>query len=257
MRSVVTAVIGLLLAATAGSAQTAESSVVADLVAASHILADQGVVDGFGHVSVRLPSNPNHFLMSRSMAPSLVTRDDIMEFDLDGNAIDGQGRPVFLERFIHAEIYKARPDVQSIVHSHSPAVIPFGITQVPMRAVYHVAAFLAGGVPVFDIRTADGMTDMLVRTGPLGKSLADVLGRKSVVLMRGHGDVVVGPTIPLTVFRAVYTEVNAKIQAQAIALGGPVTYLDVEEGEKANKALDLIHLRAWELWKKTAADLRR
>jgi HCOMODA/2-hydroxy-3-carboxy-muconic semialdehyde decarboxylase len=257
MRSAVTAVIGLVLAATTASAQTTEPGVIADLVAASHILADQGVVDGFGHVSVRLPSNPNHFLMSRSMAPSLVTSDDIMEFDLDGNAVDGRGRPVFLERFIHAEIYKARPDVQSVVHSHSPAVIPFGITQVPMRAVYHVAAFLAEGVPVFDIRKADGMTDMLVRTGPLGQSLADVLGRKSVVLMRGHGDVVVGPTIPLTVFRAVYTEVNAKIQAQAIALGGPVTYLDVEEGEKANKALDLIHLRAWELWKKTAADLRR
>lgn len=257
MRSAVTAIIGLMLAATATSAQTAQLGMIADLVTASHILADQGVVDGFGHVSVQLPSNPNHFLMSRSMAPSLVASDDIMEFDLDGNAIDGQGRPVFLERFIHAEIYKARPDVQSVVHSHSPAVIPFGITQVPMRAVYHVAAFLAEGVPVFDIRKADGMTDMLVRTGPLRKSPADALGRKSVVLMRGHGDVVVGPTIPLTVFRAVYTEVNAKIQAQAIALGGPVTYLDVEEGEKANKALDLIYLRAWELWKKSAADLRR
>ncbi|MCJ2049992.1 class II aldolase/adducin family protein [Methylobacterium sp. J-070] len=165
-------------------------------MAASHILADQSVVDGFGHISVRLPSNPNHFLMSRSMAPSLVTPNDIMEFDLDGNAIDGQGRPVFLERFIHAEIYKARPDVQSVVHSHSPAVIPFGITQVPMRTAYHLAAFLADGVPVFDIRKADGMTDMLVRTGPRGMFLADALGRKSVVLMRGHGDVVVGPTIP-------------------------------------------------------------
>lgn len=265
MRSVVTAVAALLLAAAsqpsaAGPMESAgapPAALVDDLVAASHILADQGVVDGFGHVSVRHPANPNHFLMSRSMAPALVKAGDIMEFDLDGNAIDGRGRPVFLERFIHAEVYRARPDVQAVVHSHSPAVIPFGITQVPMRAVYHVAAFLAEGVPVFEIRKPEGMTDMLVRSGSLGKALADTLGSKSVVLMRGHGDVVVGPTIPLAVFRAVYTEVNARIQAQAIALGGPVTYLEVEEGEKANKALDQIHLRAWDLWKKTAADLRK
>lgn len=265
MRSVVTAVAVLLLAAASQpsaaapleSAGAPPAALVDDLVAASHILADQGVVDGFGHVSVRHPANPNHFLMSRSMAPALVKAEDIMEFDLDGNAIDGRGRPVFLERFIHAEVYRARPDVQAVVHSHSPAVIPFGITQVPMRAVYHVAAFLAEGVPVFEIRKPEGMTDMLVRSGSLGKALADTLGSKSVVLMRGHGDVVVGPTIPLAVFRAVYTEVNAKIQAQAIALGGPVTYLEVEEGEKANKAIDQIHLRAWDLWKKTAADLRK
>jgi ribulose-5-phosphate 4-epimerase/fuculose-1-phosphate aldolase len=265
MRSVVAAVAALLLAALSQpcaaepteGAGTPPAALVDDLVAASHILADQGVVDGFGHVSVRHPANPNHFLMSRSMAPALVKAEDIMEFDLDGNAIDGRGRAVFLERFIHAEVYRARPDVQAVVHSHSPAVIPFGITQVPMRAVYHVAAFLAEGVPVFEIRKPEGMTDMLVRSGSLGKALADALGSKSVVLMRGHGDVVVGPTIPLAVFRAVYTEVNARIQAQAIALGGPVTYLEVEEGEKANKALDLIHLRAWELWKKTAADLRK
>jgi HCOMODA/2-hydroxy-3-carboxy-muconic semialdehyde decarboxylase len=123
-----------------------------------------------------------------------------------------------------------------------------------MKAMYHIAAFLAAGVPVFEIRDAAGMTDMLVKTNDLGRALATVLGDKAVVLMRGHGDVVVGPTLPLTVFRAIYTEANARLQAQAIALGGPITYLEVEEGEKANKALDLIHLRAWDLWKRSVAD---
>lgn len=240
----------------ARSAGPADPGVIEDLVAANHVLADQGVVDGFGHVSVRHPSDPNRFLMSRSLAPALVKAEDIMEYDLDGNAIDPRGRAVFLERFIHGEIYKARPDVNSVVHSHSPAVIPFGITRTPMRAMYHIAAFLAEGVPVFEIREAGGMTDMLVRNGPLGKALADALGSKAVALMRGHGDVVVGPAIPLTVFRAVYTEVNARVQAQAIAIGGPITYLEPEEGEKANKVLDQIHLRAWDLWKRTAAEKR-
>lgn len=258
------AALALVLLAGGAPAQTAPgpggappADPVADLVAANHVLADQGVVDGFGHISVRHPTDPNRFLMSRSMAPSLVGPDDIMEFDLDGEPVEPRGRAVFLERFIHSEIYRARPDVRAVVHSHAPAVIPFGITGTPMRAAYHVAAFLAEGVPVFDIRGAAGMTDMLVRSRPLGRALAETLGTRSVALMRGHGDVVVGPTIPLAVFRAVYTEVNARIQAQAIALGGPVTYLEPEEGAKADAVLDRIHLRAWELWKRAAADRPR
>ncbi|GJD53741.1 3-hydroxy-2-methylpyridine-4,5-dicarboxylate 4-decarboxylase [Methylobacterium crusticola] len=243
----------------AGAARAAEgvpAALVDDLVAANHILADQGVVDGFGHVSVRHPGDPNRFLMSRSLAPALVKPDDIMEFDLDGNALDARGRAVFLERFIHGEIYRARGDVQAVVHSHSPAVIPFGITGAPLRAAYHIAAFLAGGVPVFDIRQAAGATDMLVRDPALGRALAATLGAGPVALMRGHGDVVVGSTIPMAVFRAVYTEVNARVQGQAMALGGPVTYLDAAESEKADKALDQIHLRAWDLWKRKAAEAR-
>ncbi|TGE01673.1 class II aldolase/adducin family protein [Methylobacterium nonmethylotrophicum] len=237
--------------ARAQGAGPADAPIVADLVAASRILADQGVVDGFGHVSARDPGNPNRFLMSRSVAPALVTADDIMAFDLDGVPVDPRGRAVFLERFIHAEIYRARADVKAVVHSHSPSVIPFGIApQVPLRATYHVAAFLAAGVPVFDIRAAAGATDMLVRDAVLGRALAATLGDKAVALMRGHGDVVVGPTLPMAVFRAVYTEVNARIQSQAMALGGPLTFLDAEEGEKAGRALDQIHLRAWELWKR-------
>lgn len=242
--------------APAPAAPQSLEAVTEDLVAANHILADQGVVDGFGHISVRHPNHPDRFLMSRSVAPASVKAEDIMEFDLDGNAVDGRGRAVFLERFIHSEIYKVRPDVRSVVHTHSPAVIPFGITQAPMRPAYHIAAFLTAGVPVFDIRQAGGMTNMLVSDRPLGKALAETLGDKSVALMRGHGDVVVGPTIPMAVFRAVYTEVNARVQAQAMAIGGPVTYLEPEEGEKANKALDQIHLRAWDLWKKTAGQAK-
>jgi HCOMODA/2-hydroxy-3-carboxy-muconic semialdehyde decarboxylase len=230
------------------------AALVEDLVVANRVLADQGVLDGFGHVSIRHPGNPNRFLMSRSLAPALVKAGDIMEFDLDGNPVDQQGRAVFLERFIHAEVYKARPDVQAVVHSHSPGVIPFGVSQKPMKAMYHIAAFLAAGVPVFEIRDAGGMTDMLVRDAELGKALARSLGDKSVALMRGHGDVVVGPTLPLAVFRAVYTEVNARLQAQAMALGGPINALAPEEGEKANKVLDQIHLRAWDLWKRAVAE---
>jgi ribulose-5-phosphate 4-epimerase/fuculose-1-phosphate aldolase len=197
-----------------------DAALIDDIVTGSRVLADFGVLDGFGHVSVRDPKNPDHFWMSRSLAPALVTSDDIMEFDLDGNAVDARGRSVFLERFIHGEIYKARPDVMSVVHTHSPGVIPFTVSQVPLRAVYHNPAFLAAGAPVWDIRKDFGETDMLVRNSAIGKSLAQTLGDKSVVLMRGHGDVTVGPTVKVAVFRAYYTDVDARLQSQAIALGG-------------------------------------
>jgi ribulose-5-phosphate 4-epimerase/fuculose-1-phosphate aldolase len=226
-----------------------DAALIEDVVIGSRILADFGVLDGFGHVSARHPTNPNHFLMSRSLAPALVTADDIMEFDLDGNAIDGRGRSVFLERFIHSEIYKARPDVMSVVHAHSPGVIPFTVSQVPLRPMYHNAAFLAAGAPVWDIRRDFGETDMLVRDPPRGKSLAQTLGDKSAVLMRGHGDVTVGPAVKVAVFRAYYTDVNARLQSQAIVLGGDITYLTPGEGAKAD-AINLAVLdRIWNLWK--------
>jgi len=220
-----------------------------DIVAGSRILADLGVVDAFGHVSARHPANPNHFLMSRSLAPALVTPADIMEFDLDGNAIDAAGRAVFLERFIHGEIYKARPDVMAVVHTHSPGVIPFTVSKVPLRPLFHNAAFLSAGAPVWEIRKEFGETDMLVRDAVRGKSLAATLGDKSVVLMRGHGDVTVGPSVKVAVFRAYYTDVDAKLQTQALSLGGEVNYLTAEEGAKAD-AINLAVLdRAWSLWK--------
>jgi len=224
-----------------------------DIVIGSRVLAEFGVVDGFGHVSARHPTNPNHFLMSRSLAPALVTADDIMEFDLDGNAIDPRGRSLFLERFIHSEIYKARPDVMAVVHTHSPGVIPFGVSQVLLRPMFHNAAFLAAGAPVWDIRKDFGETDMLVRDSPRGKSLAEKLGDNSVVLMRGHGDATVGPSVKMAVFRAYYTDVNAKLQSQAIALGGDINYLTAGEGAKADGINFAVLDRIWNLWKMRVA----
>ncbi len=226
-----------------------DAALLEDVVIGSRILADFGVLDGFGHVSARHPANPNHFLMARSLAPALVTADDIMEFDLDGNAVDARGRTVFLERFIHGEIYKARPDVMSVVHTHSPGVIPFTVTKVPLRAMFHNPAFLAAGAPVWDIRKDFGETNMLVSDAALGKSLAQTLGDKSVVLMRGHGDVTVAPSVKMAVFRAYYTDVNARLQSQAIALGGEVNYLTPGEGEKADKVNFIVLDRIWNLWK--------
>ena len=226
-----------------------DAALLEDMVVGSRILVDFGVLDGFGHVSARHPTNPNRFLLSRSLAPALVTADDIMEFDLDGNAVDARGRSVFLERFIHAEIYKARPDVMSVVHTHSPGVIPFSVTKVPLRAMYHNPSFLAVGVPVWDIRKDFGETNMLVGNSAIGKSLAQALGDKPVVLMRGHGDAAVGPSVKMAVFRAYYTDVNARLQSQAIALGGEVNYLTPGEGEKAHKADSAVIDRIWNLWK--------
>lgn len=240
--------------ATPASAGPPDPKLVEDLVAANRILADQGVVDGFGHVSVRHDRDPNRYLMSRSIAPELVAAADIMEFDLDGNAVDARGRSVYLERFIHGEIYKVRPDVRAIVHNHSPSVIPFGATGVRLRPLYHMSAFLWRGVPVFEIRTAaGGASDMLVRNGPLGRALAQTVGDKAAALMRGHGAVVVGASLPVAVRRSVYLEMNARLQWQAINLAGDrVTYLDDEEAKLAEGNDDVITSRAWELWKRKA-----
>jgi ribulose-5-phosphate 4-epimerase/fuculose-1-phosphate aldolase len=231
----------------------ADAGLIDDVVTGSRVLADFGVLDGFGHVSARHPANPNRFLMSRSLAPALVTADDIMEFDLDGNAVDARGRSLFLERFIHSEIYRARPDVMSVVHTHSPGVIPYTVSQVALRAVFHNAAFLAAGAPVWDIRKAFGETDMLVRNAAIGKDLALTLADKPVVLMRGHGDVTVGPSVKLAVFRAYYTDVNARLQSQAIALGGKPNYLTPGEGAKADAVNLAVVERIWNLWKMRVA----
>jgi HCOMODA/2-hydroxy-3-carboxy-muconic semialdehyde decarboxylase len=230
-----------------------DPKLIEDLVAANRILADQGVVDGYGHVSVRHEKSADRYLMARSIAPELVTAADIMEYDLDSTPVDARGRTSYLERFIHGEIYRVRPDVRAIVHNHSPSVIPFGVTGVPLRPLYHMSAFLSAGVPVFDIRQASGgMTDMLVRTAALGQALARTLGTRPVALMRGHGAVVVGASLPLVVFRSVYTEVNARLQSQAMALGGQVTYLDPEEARLAEASVSGTAPRPWELWKKKA-----
>jgi HCOMODA/2-hydroxy-3-carboxy-muconic semialdehyde decarboxylase len=220
-----------------------------DLVAANRILADQGVLDGYGHVSLRHPKAPDRYFLSRSLAPALITAADLIEFDLESRPVDQRGRKMYLERFIHGEIYKARPDVNAIVHSHSPTVIPFGVSSVKLQPICHMSAFLGGGVPNFEIREAAGMTDLLIRSAKLGAALAHSLGKHDVCLMRGHGNVCVGPDIMTAVYRAIYTEVNARLQAQAIALGGSITYLAPEESEliagRGDKNVD----RPWQMWK--------
>lgn len=219
-----------------------------ELAVASRILAQRGVFDAFGHISMRHPTAPDRFLMARSLAPALVTPDDVMEFDLQSTPCDQRGRGVFLERFIHGQIYRARPDVQAVVHSHSPSVIPFTVTQSPMRAMYHNAAFLAAGVPVFDIAQTFGKTDMLVGDNAKGAELASVLAMKSVVLMRAHGSVVVAPTLKTAAFRAIMTENNARMQMQAVMLGGPIAALDAEEGALADAVNLGVVERPWKLW---------
>jgi ribulose-5-phosphate 4-epimerase/fuculose-1-phosphate aldolase len=231
-----------------------ERAVLEDLAIASRILADQGVFDAAGHVSMRHPGTAERFLMPRSLAPALVTANDIMELSLDGEPCDARGRRSFLERFLHAAIYQRRPDVMAIAHGHAAATIPFGLVATPMRATFHNAAFLAAGVPVFDIRHKFGTTDIVVDSAAKGAALAEVLGDKPVALLRAHGFVAVGPDLQSAVFRAVFTEVNARIQLQAALLGEPLAALDEEEGRKAD-AVNLATVgRSWELWKRRVTE---
>jgi len=227
---------------------------IEDIVAANRILSHQGVVDGFGHVSARHEEDAARFLLARSMAPGLVTADDILEFDLTGNALDPHGRTLYVERFIHSEIYKADPEIKAIVHSHSPSIIPFGVTSIPLRPIYHMSSFLGAGVPIFEIRDTRGpATDMLIRAPELGAALAKSIGKSAVVLMRGHGNVVVGDSVQQVVFRAIYTEVNARLQAEALRLGaGVVDFLNSEEAAKATATNNAVLSRPWELWKPLA-----
>jgi len=244
----------LLVLAVAGAAQSVkqprDQALIDDLVTANRILASEGILDGYGHVSVRDSRNPNHYFLSRSLAPGLVTAADIIEYDLDSNPI-GDTRLSYRERFIHGEIYKARPDVMAIVHDHSPAVIPFSISSVTLRAVSHMAAFIGDGVPVFEIRDVDGVTDMLVSNPKRGQGLAKVLGDHPAALMRGHGAVVVGATVKEAVGRAYYLDSNARLQEQAMLLGGKVTYFESEEAKKT--APQDGFERAWGVWKQKVA----
>jgi len=230
---------------------SASRNVLQDLVAANRILARHGVLDAYGHVSVRSDGEPGHFMMSRSLAPSLVTLADLLEHDAASEPVADTRRP-YLERFIHGEIYRRRPDVMAIVHSHSDSVIPFGVTKGALQPVYHMASFLATGVPVFEIRDTAPENDLLVRDPRLGAALAQRLGGCTCVLMRGHGMTVVGESLPEAVFRAIYTERNAKLQAMASQLEGPIRFLTAEEGQRATQTNRATLERPWELWKKAA-----
>ena len=204
-----------------------------DLAIAYRILAEHGIIDAYGHVSVRSRTNPERFWMARSIPPELVTEGDMMEFGMNSEPIDAQGRSPVNERFIHGEVYKARPEVMAVVHNHSPSVIPFSCTGAALRPIFHMSAFIGQGVPNWEIREAKEGTDMLVRDTYLGAALAKTLGGHPAALMRGHGAIVVGESLQVAVGRSVYLEQNARMQYQAELLAGrtqgPITFMDDKE----------------------------
>ena len=233
----------------------ASRALIEDLVAGSRILAMHEVLDAYGHISARSDRRPERFIMSRSRAPALVTAADLMELGLDSEPATGDKRKGFIERYIHGEIYRTRPEVMAVVHSHSPSVIPFGVTRTRLRPVYHMGAFLWSGAPVWDIRKVREENDLLVRDRELGAALAHALGDCACVLMRGHGMTVVGESIPAAVFRSIYTEMNARLQLQAAQLEGPIEFLSDEEGRRSTASNRGTLERPWELWKRQS--LRR
>lgn len=225
-----------------------------ELAVANHILFNEGVLDGFGHISVRNPEDSTRFFIARTMAPGLVTADDIVEVDLDGVVHDPRDRRTYAERYIHSEIYRARPDVHSVVHSHSPSVIPFGVTGYHLRPICHMSGFLGSTTPVYEIRDFVGETsDLLVRNQKLGVTLAETLGQATVALMRGHGSVAVGSSIKQSVYRAIYTENNARLQLQSIPLGN-INFLTPGEAQASSEMNDEHLDRPWQLWKRRALD---
>jgi ribulose-5-phosphate 4-epimerase/fuculose-1-phosphate aldolase len=224
-----------------------------DLVAAYRVLAEYGVIDGYGHVSVRSPRDPNRYYLARAIAPERVQVEDMIEYDLDSRPIDEAGRESVRERFIHGEVFRSRPEVMAVVHNHSPSVVPFSVTGVPMRPIFHMAAFVGEGLPNFEIRDAQKGTDLLVKTPLLGKALAKTLGPKPAALMRGHGAVVVGENLPRAVGRSVYLELSARMQMQAMLRAGEkgsITYMDDAE-VKASVPVQNYN-RAWPMWREKA-----
>jgi HCOMODA/2-hydroxy-3-carboxy-muconic semialdehyde decarboxylase len=231
------------------------TDVLADLVVANHILVNEGVLDGFGHISVRDPANHARFFIARSMAPALVTLDDLVQVDLDGVVHDARGRHTYVERFIHSEIFRARPDVMSIIHSHSPALIPFGVTGARLRPICHMSGFLGAQTPVYEIRQHAGEnTDLLIRNQALGVSLAQCLGPANVALMRGHGSVTTGVSIQQAVFRAIYTESNARLQSEASRFG-EINFLTDAEAQTASDMNDQHLDRPWQMWKRKVSQV--
>lgn len=224
------------------------AQLIEDLVTANRILATQGIVDSFGHVSIRHPDNPKRYLLSRSRAPERVETGDIMEFTLEGDPVDAKGRKPYLERFIHGAAYEMRPDVMSVIHNHSPGVIPYGVTGRKMRPIMHMCATIGYEVPIWDQRTRFGDTDLLVTSMAMGRDLAKKLGKGRTALMRGHGAVVVGHELRATVYTAIYLELNAKLQMQAEAMGR-VKFLSKGETAKVAETTSPANInRAWENW---------
>lgn len=233
----------------------ASLQLIDDLVVGNRILANEGILDGLGHLSMRHNQRPDRFLISRDLPPALVTAADLIEYDLDGNAVSPNAPRGYQERFIHAEIYKARPDVGSVVHAHTPSVVMFTVSTIPLRPLYHVAAFLLPGVPTYEIRKVAGHQGMLVNDARTGGALAETLGDKAVALMRGHGYVAVGSVVPEAVHRSIILDVNARMQMQLLAAGATVNYLtgtDIPGGDKTPLTPEGEYMRGWLYWKDRA-----
>jgi HCOMODA/2-hydroxy-3-carboxy-muconic semialdehyde decarboxylase len=242
---------------TASAAAPAMRQIVDDLIVANRILSHEGILDGLGHISVRSIERPDRFLLGRDLAPSLQTAEDLVEYDLEGKAVAATAPAGVTERFIHAAIYRARADVMSIVHAHTPSILAYAISNIPLRPVYHMATFMGTGVPMFEIRSVPGAQGMLVSTNEIGAALAKVLGDRTVVLLRGHGFVVVGPSIPETVSRSIFLDVNARVQTDAMTLGGTVTFLQPADvgplgGQAAAPGQPTVYPRSWWYWKDRA-----
>ena len=224
-----------------------------ELVTANRILAREGVVDSFGHVSIRHPARSDRFLLSRARAPECIEVDDLMEFAADGTPIDPAGRTPYAERFIHGAVYQARPEVQAVVHHHSPSVIPFSVTRAALSPVMHMCAGIGTRVPTWDSRTKFGDTNLLVTTMDMAVDLAAALAQRPVILMRGHGCVVAGASLREVVFNSIYLQLNADLQMNAGALG-EITFLS--EGEVAAVLRTrgaFTYERAWEFWCRRAS----
>jgi ribulose-5-phosphate 4-epimerase/fuculose-1-phosphate aldolase len=229
------------------------ADILRDLVTANRVLAHEGVVDAYGHISVRHPERSDRFFLSGSRSPELVTLDDIIEYDLDCNPIDLRGRAQYTERPIHGAIYRKRPDVISVVHNHAYEVIPFTVAQsAKLKPLLHTAAGIGATIPIWDIRDRFGDTNLLVTTAAHGDDLADRLGANHVVLMRGHGAAVTGVSIQNVVHTSVYLKVNAQLQTEAMRIGGDVVYLSEGEITEMQKSAQSGHLRAWEYWARRA-----
>jgi ribulose-5-phosphate 4-epimerase/fuculose-1-phosphate aldolase len=247
-------------AAKPAQAPAGNGTLLDDLVVGNRILSNENILDGLGHISVRSRQRPDHFFLARDLAAGLVTAADIVEYDLDGNAVNPKAPQGYRERYIHAAIYKARPNVQSVVHSHMPSTLAFADSTVPLRPMYHMATFLLAGVPMYEIRKVQGHVGMLVDDSKSGAALAETLGNKTVALMRGHGVVIVGSTIPDAVSNAIFTDVNARVQAQVIAFGGNASYLTEKDiapptpnqQPAAEPGAPGYYPRSWGIWKARA-----
>ena len=227
----------------------ADSSLLRDLVIANRILAHEGVLDAFGHVSIRHPEHPDQYVISRSLSPAFVTEADLQCYEISGQLVSGDERPGYSERAIHAAVYEARPDVMAVCHNHSPSVIPYGVTGVALRPMFHTGALIGADIPIWDIADEWGDTDLLVRTLDQGRSLARTLGPRTTALMRGHGSVVAGPNLRVITGACIYLERNALLQMHAMAMGA-VRYLTPGEVEAASNMLQepVVSNRTWHAW---------